>query len=412
MFETITECRICGSNSLETVINVGQLVSCGVFPKANEPDPPTMPLELVQCTDCGLVQLRHDFFRDDLFRHSYGYRSGINESMKAHLAELVAAVERRVNLSADDIVLDIGSNDGTTLGFYDTPGLRRVGIDPTIENFKKYYKPDIQTVADFFTAKNFYNLNLGGRAKIVTSIAMFYDLPNPNAFVADVRDVLTPDGIWVMEQSYLPTMIDTSSFDTICHEHLEYYGMRQIMLLAERNKMRVVDVTLNEINGGSFQITLCHLNGPYPSNTQAIDALLKREKDEGYYGKAPFDRLSGHLDAVREEIMNFLTDAKRDGKLVHGYGASTKGNTLLQHFGISTELIPVIAERNQTKFGCRTPGSNIPIISEDESRAQNPDYYFVLPWHFRDGFLTRERAFLERGGKFVFPLPNFEIVGK
>src|SRR6202035_1916930 len=289
-------------------------------------------------------------------------------------------------------------------------GLVRIGIDPTIERFKQYYQPGILTVADFFTAELFFrSLNQGARAKAVTSIAMFYDLPDPNAFVADVRDVLEPNGIWVLEKSYLPTMIDTSSFDTVCHEHLEYYGLRQIILLAEHNGMRVVDVTLNDVNGGSFQITMCHRDGTHASNHQAINALLEREKAEGYGGKRPFDMLRSHIATVREKVMTFLSDAKRNGKLVHGYGASTKGNTLLQHFGITTDLLPVIADRNPTKYGCRTPGSNIPIISEVESRAQKPDYYFVLPWHFRDSFIARERDFLERGGIFVFPLPKFEM---
>jgi NDP-4-keto-2,6-dideoxyhexose 3-C-methyltransferase len=411
LFNAVTDCRICRSSSLKSVFNLGELVSCGVFPRANEPDPPSMPLELIQCADCGLVQTRHNYQRDDLFRHTYGYRSGINESMMAHLASLVASVERRLQLREGDIVLDIGSNDGTTLGFYQTPGLIRIGIDPTIENFKKYYHPRVITVADFFTADNFNKLKLGRRARAVTSIAMFYDLPDPNGFVADVRDVLAPDGIWVLEQSYLPTMIDTSSFDTVCHEHLEYYGLRQIALLAERNGMRVVDVSLNDVNGGSFQITICHEAGPWQSNVKSINALLDREQAEGYDAATPFDRLRSNVATIRDQLLTFLTEAKGAGKLVHGYGASTKGNTLLQHFGITASELPAIADRNQTKFGCRTPGTNIPIISEIESRAQNPDYYLVLPWHFRDGFIARERQFLERGGKFVFPLPKFEVFG-
>lgn len=412
MFETITECRICGSASLQTVFDLGQLVSCGVFPAVGEPDPPSMPLEMVQCSGCGLVQLRHNFHRDDLFRNTYGYRSGINESMRDHLAGIVAVVERRVKLREGDVVLDIGSNDGTTLGFYKAPGLVRIGIDPTIERFQQYYQPGIRTVADFFTRDNFRKLNVGAPAKVVTSIAMFYDLPNPNAFVADVRDVLAPDGIWVLEQSYLPTMIDMRSFDTICHEHLEYYGLKQIVLLAERNGLKVIDACLNDANGGSFRVTMCHAHQPYTGNDEAIGALLNREKAEGYDGQRPFEKLVACVAAVRENVMTFLRDAKCDGKVVHGYGASTKGNTLLQYFEITTDLLPVIADRNPTKYGCWTPGTNIPIVAEDDSRAQRPDYYFVLPWHFRDGFVARERDFLDRGGKLVFPLPKFEIVGK
>jgi len=369
-----------------------------------------MPLEVTQCTSCNLVQLRHDFHQNDLFRHSYGYRSGINEAMRAHLLGVVASIGRRVSLREGDIVLDIGSNDGTTLSFYQSPKVVRAGIDPTIDNFKQYYDPEILTLADFFTHESFRKLIPSGKARVVTSIAMFYDLPNPNTFVDDIRKVLADDGIWVVEQSYLPTMVETSSFDTICHEHLEYYGLGQIVRLVEQNGLRVVDVSLNDVNGGSFQVSVCHQGASFGRNDTAINALLERESREGYLGPAPFEQLKKQVSQVRDNVMGFLHDAKSSGRLVHGYGASTKGNTLLQHFGISTDLLPAIAERNASKFGCRTPGTRIPIISEEASRAQRPDFYFVLPWHFRQGFVVRERAFLEGGGKLAFPLPKFEIV--
>jgi NDP-4-keto-2,6-dideoxyhexose 3-C-methyltransferase len=411
LYKTIDRCRICGCGSLTTVYNLGALASCGLFPTANESDPPVLPLELVQCAECHLVQLRHDFSGDDLFRHTYGYRSGINETMKSHLAGLIAdACIRQKHLKAGDIVLDIGSNDGTSLSFYKTPGLVRVGIDPTIEHFKKHYQPGILTLADFFTAANFRKLIPTAKARIITTIAMFYDLPDPNGFVADIHAVLAQDGIWVMEQSYLPSMIEAGSFDTICHEHLEYFSLGQIVHLAERNGLRVIDVSLQSVNGGSFRVHLGHADGPFATNQVAIDRLLRREKDEGYLGPAPFERLQSLVSETRDQVMKFLTDAKHSGILVHGYGASTKGNTLLQHFGITSDLLPAIADRNQAKSGSRTPGSNIPIISEEDSRGQAPAAYLVLPWHFRDSFIARERAFLEGGGKLVFPLPRFEVV--
>jgi GDP-mannose 4,6-dehydratase len=412
-FETIRKCRICGHPSLHTVFDLGSLASCGRFPAADEPESPTGPLEVVQCASCKLVQLRHDFHGDDLFRHTYGYRSGLNETMKTHLSKLIAGLcERQHPLRPGDIVLDIGSNDGTSLGFYQAPGLVRVGIDPTIERFEKYYAPGILTLADFFTAANFRKLVPAGKARIVTTIAMFYDLADPNAFVADIGKVLADDGLWCTEQSYLPTMIDNASFDTICHEHLEYYTLRGIMLLAARNGLRVIDVALNDVNGGSFQVVLGHANSPLQPNQAAIDSLLLKEEREGYGSGAPFERLKSLVSDARKSVMGFLTEAKSSGRLVHGYGASTKGNTLLQYFGITADLMPVIAEVNATKFGCRTPGTGIPIISEEQSRQQRPYAYFVLPWHFREGIIRRERAFLESGGVLVFPMPRFEIVTK
>jgi NDP-4-keto-2,6-dideoxyhexose 3-C-methyltransferase len=409
----ISRCRVCGGDNLREVFSLGDLVSCGAFPSKSEPDPTAAPLSLVQCDPCGLVQLAHNFDGNNLFRNSYGYRSGINESMVRHLREIAFNVRQRVRFSPGDIVLDIGSNDGTSLSFYeDEKGLRRIGIDPTIAKFKSYYQPGIETVDEFFTAAQFRKSAGSLQAKAITSIAMLYDLPDPNIFVADIASVLAPDGLWVFEQSYLPLMVERGSFDTICHEHLEYYGMHQINDLLARHGLRAFDVRVNDVNGGSFQIWACHAGGPYPANAAAVDLLLRKERLEGYLGDAPLQSLRTNTEAARKQTLDFLEQCVASGKVVHGYGASTKGNTLLQYFGITPRLLPAIADRNADKEGARTPGTGIPIISEEQSRAKKPDYYFVLPWHFRDVFLEREKAFMDRGGKFVFPLPVFDIVAK
>jgi hypothetical protein len=406
----IGHCRICGADQFRELFDLGQLHSCGVFPRGGEADPPAAPLDLLQCVACGLVQLSHDFAGDDLFRSTYGYRSGLNESMVRHLKQIAAAVQRRVALGAGDIILDIGSNDGTLLSSYDVAGTTRVGIDPTIARFRKYYPAEIRTLDDFFSEQSFRQVCASGSARVITSISMFYDLPMPNAFVGDLVKILARDGIWILEQSYLPTMVERNSFDTICHEHLEYYSLRQIVDLASRHGLRVFDVLLNDVNGGSFQVWACRSDAPYSTNHEIISRLLEKEAKEDYASGQPILRLQARISEIRDSVIKFLTDLRRQGKLVHGYGASTKGNTLLQFFGITTELLPAIAERNEEKFGCRTPGTGIPIISEDESRALQPDYYFILPWHFREAFLSRERNFIERGGHLIFPLPTLEVV--
>lgn len=407
--ETITKCRLCGGASLAAVCNLGLLASCGVFPGASDPDPDRAPLELVRCDDCGLAQLRHDFDGDELFRDAYGYRSALNESMARHLGTIARAAIERAQPKPGDLVLDIGANDGTSLSFYPAT-LTRVGIDPTIRRFDKYYPDDILRAPDFFSEQSFRKLAGDAHARIITSIAMFYDLPDPNTFVAGIRAVLAPDGLWALELSYLPAMMDANSFDTICHEHLEYYCLAQIETLLARHDLRVFDVALNDVNGGSFQVWACRKDGPYPENTAALDALRQRERREGYESGEALQSLQTRVEHARKDALDFLRTARAEGKLVHGYGASTKGNTTLQACGIDPELLPAIADRNSDKHGCRTPGSNIPIISEEESRAAKPDYYFVLPWHFRSAFVQREQEFLNRGGKLVFPLPRLEIV--
>ena len=407
--KAIERCRICNLSRFRELFDLGELHSCGVFPCQNQADPPAAPLNLVQCTACGLVQLSQDFASDDLFRLTYGYRSGLNESMVNHLGRITAAVQGRVALKPRDIVLDIGSNDGTLLSSYSVADIVRIGIDPTIARFRKYYPPGVLTLDEFFSEKNFRNL-ISGSARVVTSISMFYDLPAPNEFVRDVASILAPDGVWLLEQSYLPSMVERNSFDTICHEHLEYYCLGQIVDLTARHGLRVFDVSLNDVNGGSFQVWVCRAGALYPSNNESIAGLLEAEKMQGYPSGKPILDLKARVHFIRGGVLDFLTNVRRQGKLIHGYGASTKGNTLLQFFGITPELLPAIAERNEEKFGCRTPGTHIPIISEDESRALRPDYYFVLPWHFREAFLKRESEFIARGGRLVFPLPTLDIV--
>lgn len=405
----VKRCRICGSIEFRGLFDLGDLHSCGVFPRAGEMDPPVMPLNVVQCTGCGLVQLAHDFETEEFFRSNYGYRSGLNESMVRHLQGLVRKAEERAGLKSGDIVLDIGSNDGTLLSSYGVPSVVRIGIDPTVARFRQYYPPGIATLDEFFNEPNFRRLQPSGSARIVTSISMFYDLPAPNDFVRDIASILADDGIWILEQSYLPSMVERNSFDTVCHEHLEYYALRQIADLAQQNGLRVFDVELNDVNGGSFQVWVCKQSASYPSNAAAIDRLLESETRHGYPDGRPVLELKKRVDDIRTRVLDLLRDCRRQGKLVHGYGASTKGNTLLQYFGITSDLLPAIAERNEEKFGSRTPGTGIPIISEAESRSMKPDFYFALPWHFRDSFLHREKEFIDRGGRFIFPLPSLEV---
>jgi NDP-4-keto-2,6-dideoxyhexose 3-C-methyltransferase len=395
---------------MQSVIDLGELASCGVFPRADEPDPLKAPLELLQCEACGLVQLAHDYDGEDLYQGRYGYRSGINESMVRHLGTVTDTISSRIDLQKGDVVLDIGSNDGTLLKSYPDLGLTRIGIDPTIARFANYYDASIITVPDFFSAGT-YSAKLAGRkARVITSISMFYDLPDPMAFVRDIASVLADDGIWVLEQSYLPAMLERRSFDTICHEHLEYYCLHQIKRLCEDNGLRVVDVEFNDVNGGSFQVTVCQRNGTVAErHDAAIAAILAAERKSGFLTPMPFQKFGQEIVRLRARVLTFLVEQKRRGKVVHGYGASTKGNTLLQLFGITADLLPAIADRNPDKDGAHTPGSGIPIITEARSRQMRPDVYFVLPWHFRDSFIAREREFLEDGGTFVFPLPDFEV---
>lgn len=409
MFKEIKKCRISGSSSLITVLSLGEQYLTGVFPKSPLEKLTKGPLDLVWCPDSGLLQLKQSYSLDEMYGDNYGYRSGLNASMVRHLTHKIHMLEKMIMLSENDLVIDIGSNDATSLKAY-TGAHRKVGIDPIGNKFLEFYTDDIFLIPDFFSAEVFRHDFPNDKAKIITSIAMFYDLENPLAFVKDIEACLEDDGIWHFEQSYMPSMLRTNSYDTICHEHLEFYSFKVVKNLLETCGMRVIDVQMNNINGGSFAITACKTNASYKSNLPIINWMLQQEEDMGLDTPKPFRDFEERVFKHRKNLRELIDALTADGKKIFGYGASTKGNVLLQFCGLTAEDIPFIAEVNEQKFGSFTPGTHIPIISEKEAHAMRPDYFLVLPWHFKNSILEREQDFMKKGGKFIFPLPEIEIV--
>ena len=413
--KAITHCRICGNTDLLPVVSLGIQALSGRFPVVGSSDPPSAPLELVKCNGqdaCGLLQLAHSVPLNEMYGSTYGYLSGLNQTMSNHLRDIAVHAQQVVRLQENDIVLDIGSNDGTLLKSYTTKNIKRIGIDPGGEQFKNHYLDDIFLVTDFFSKQAFHSIFPSEKAKIITSIAMFYDLEEPMRFVSEVKEILHPDGIWILEQSYMPTMIKMNAFDTICHEHLEYYTLKQIVWMMERNDLRLIDVAFNDVNGGSFQISVCHKNARYPDGSEKVMGILHDERNQGFDTQKPFHDFNQRISRIRQVLYNFLYGEKMKGKTIHLYGASTKGNVLLQFCGIDYRLISFASDRNPLKNGRWTPASHILIFSEQFSRACKPDYYLVLTWHFRKEFIEREQKYLENGGCFIFPLPEVELVKK
>jgi hypothetical protein len=409
MYIEITKCRICNSNKLENVLSLGKQELTGVFPKKPDQIVTNGPVDLLWCTNCGLVQMKQSYSLSEMYGDNYGYRSGLNQHMVNHLRNKVNFLMGKVELSKGDIVLDIGSNDATSLKFY-PDGILRIGIDPTGNKFKEYYTSGIELVPDFFSKANFRMIFPDQGAKIVTSIAMFYDLEDPIQFARDIESVLDPEGVWHFEQSYLPSMLRTNSYDTICQEHLEYYSMTSVQYILSNTGMRIIDVEMNDINGGSFAITACKENANYKSNEAVINWMMEEEEKMGINSERPYSVFEEKVHQHRESLISLLEKLKKEGKKILGYGASTKGNVLLQYCGIDRTYLDCIVEVNEQKFGSFTPGTLIPIISEAEARSMNADYMLVLPWHFRSTILEREKEFRQRGGKFIFPLPFIEIV--
>lgn len=414
-YKMIDGCRVCGNKELMTILDLGQQALTGVFPRSRDEVDLVAPLELVKCspTGCGLVQLRHDVDLNVMYGERYGYRSSIRPFMVQHLKSKVDRVMEFADLGPGDLVLDIGSNDSTLLRQYPQEnGPHLVGCDPSAEKFRDRYPEGSDLIVDFFSAGAFRGRMGDREASIVTSIAMFYDLPDPVEFMRDVRAVMADDGVWMIEHSYLASMLDTNCYDNICHEHLEFYALSQIEYMAERAGLKVLSAEPTDVYGGSLCVVLAKDTSTRPVDEAGLQKLRTLEVEAGLDTMAPFEAFRERIERHRQELRDFLDSSKTKGLLTLGYGASTKGNVVLQYCGITEEDLPCIGEVNEEKDGCLTPGSKIPIVSEEAAKDLVPDQLVVFPWVYRDGFIEREQEFLARGGRLVFPLPELEIFEK
>lgn len=406
----IDSCRISASKNLIKVLSLGDQVLTGVFPKDRQQHITTGPLDLVWCPDSGLLQLHHSYDLSEMYGLNYGYRSGLNDSMVQHLRNKVNHLVQLRPVESGDVVLDIGSNDATLLSAYDVAGLNRIGIDPTGVKFASFYKDGIELVPDFFSANAYKSKFANQPAAIITSISMLYDLEQPSNFVSDIAKILDKDGIWHFEQSYMPTMLRMNSYDTVCHEHLEYYSLHVVKALVEKHGLKIIDVQMNSVNGGSFAVTVARVDSKIIPNSVVIDWMLAQEDQMGLDTPKPYREFKERVFRHRDDLVRLIKSLNANGKKVVGYGASTKGNVMLQFCGFTDKDIACIVEVNPDKFGSFTPGTHIPIISESDAKSMQPDYMLVLPWHFRDSIVRRETEYLASGGKLIFPLPEIEIV--
>lgn len=417
MISSLT-CRVC-EGPLEAVLSLGeQYISTFVSP--DQPDGAKAPLDLVLCRQCRLLQLRHTVPGEMMYQN-YWYRSGTNQTMRDALADISGAAEKLVQLQAGDSVLDIGCNDGTLLGSYTMPGIYKIGFDPA-QNLAVFSREAAhKIVVGFFDADRFLaEADLRGlRPKVVTSIAMFYDLEDPQKFVADIRRIMHPDGMWIVQMSYLPLMLKQNDFGNICHEHLEYYSLQSLEYLVGLHGLSIVDAQLNDVNGGSIRVFIRNRAanpttfGDEAYREQAADRVSELRESEAKLGletMTPYREFADRVQGIKRDVSDFVKNQVEHQKRVFVYGASTKGNTMLQYFGLDRSLISAAAERNPDKWGKVTVGTRIPIISEAEARAAKPDYFLVLPWHFIEEFKTREKNYLSSTGRFIVPLPQFSLI--
>jgi GDP-mannose 4,6-dehydratase len=403
-------CRICKNPDLTDIINIGNQVITSRFPLYGDFSTPTTPIVLSLCKECSLVQLKYSTNASEMYEYEYGYRSGISNTMREHLKTYQEEIISKISLEEGDTIVDIGSNDSTMLQYYDRK-FKRIGVDPTGKQFKQYYG-EVELIPNYFTENNFRSVYSDLRPKIVSSISMFYDLPDPVQFAKDIHSILDDNGIWTCEQSYIITMLRRNSIDTICHEHLEYYSLTAIKRIADMANFKIIDVKFNECNGGSFRIYFAKQNCKlYEEATNVITKIIEDEDNYKIRDPSLYFKFLNNCDVEVLKLNKFIDTVNKCGQKIYIYGASTKGNCLLQYGKIDECKIKYAVERNLNKVGKMT-STGIGIISEETMRSNPPEYLLVLPWHFRDEIIKREDEFLEKGGQLIFPFPHFEIYSK
>lgn len=410
-------CRLCESPALIPIISLGNQYVVD-FVDSNDAEQVRAPLDLVLCDPsaggCSLLQLKHTFSKDKLYRY-YWYRSGMNKTMTDELQGMARLAEQMVHLRPGDAVIDIGSNDSTLLRGYATPNITTVGFEPARNIATQYGLEGVsKVILDYFNYPAWQREFGNRKARVVSAIAMFYDLDNPNSFVADIASCLAPDGVCLVQQNSLPAMIERNVFDNISHEHVCYYSLTTFMKLLNRHGLEVFDVEENNVNGGSMRAFIRHAgSATAPQSAGGADrvrALLEKEAGLGLDRKETYVAFADRITAIKEKLRTFLQGEIAKGKTVYAYGASTRGNVMLQFCDLDHRVITAAAERNPDKWGKKTVGTLVPIISEADARLARPDYFLVLPWQFLDEFIKRESEHFMRGGKFVVAMPDFRVI--
>jgi len=410
----LQKCRFCGNTSLIPCVNIGEQYLSSIFPDNLNYRNKMLkwPLDLVLCekneNSCGALQLSHIFDMTDMYE-DYPFTSSTNSSMPLILKDVVDSVLPIIHLTEDDLVLDIGGNDGTLLSFLQDIKCELLCIDAA-KNIKPAFSSNkFNTVVGFFS-KDVFKSVTNKDAKLVFSIAMFYHLSNPVQFSKDVASCMTDDGIWIIQMAYLPAMIRTNMYDNIVHEHAGYYGINHMNWIMDNAGLEIFDVILNDVYGGSFRVFVKKKGCSKYSTTERFKQELQNEKELQIYNPSTYLDFMKRVDKTRTNLVDLCKDLKSQGKSIWIYGASTKGNTILQYCGINKDLIDAAADSNPFKIGKYIIGADIPIKDEEEMRITKPDYLLALPYSFVDGFMKREQDLIDNGTKFIVPLPEVKIL--
>ena len=415
----LKKCKICGNTNLEKVVSIEEQFLSATFVKSNYKNPLTKiktPLTLVLCKSknkkksCGHLQLL-EMVKPDLLYREYYYRSSTNDTMKKDLQEVTKSLIKIVKPRKKDLIVDIGSNDNTLLNFYNK-NFSFIGFEPA-KNIKKIKtKNNIKIINNYFNSKEFFKTTKQ-KAKIISSCAMFYDLKNPKNFVNDIKNIIDNDGVWCVQISYLLHMITNMNFYDICHEHLSYYSIESFENLLKPFGLKIFSIKTNNVNGGSIRFYICKKTCDIYDNKSYLNNIKKLKNIEKKYqlkNKKTYLNFEKKINKFKTITKRYINKSILNGEKVLALGASTKGNILLQHFGLTKKEIPFISEINKFKIGLKCIGTDIKLISEKDAKLLKPDLMLVLPWYFKDEILKREKNFLKKGGKLFFPMPYPHII--
>lgn len=413
----IKNCRACNSAEIISIISLGkQYVTNFIDSEEQQKNIPVVPLELVLCNKCKLLQLKHNAPPESMWGEQYWYKSGISTTIKEDLKNIAEKAQKICELKKEDMIIDIGCNDGTLLEVYNHPKQNLIGFEPSKNVAREAEEKGFKVINNFFNADDFKKELGNKKAKIITAISMFYDLEEPNKFLGDIFSVLDKEGLFVIQQNYLVTMLEQNAFDNICHEHREYYSLTSLKNILEKYGLEIFDVEQNDINGGSIRTYIkvkgnWELKG-FDGAEQRIKTLLDREDKLGLNTLKPYQEFASRISKIKKDLMNFLKNEEAKGKRIWIYGASTRGNIALQYFGLDSAIISGIADKNSDKWGKKTVGSLIPIFSPEKMREEKPDYLLINTWHFLKEIMKQEEDYFNKGGKFVVALPEFKVISK
>lgn len=408
---TETNCRSCGADGLRPLLSLGRMPLANALLTAEQLNQPeaTYPLDLAFCTRCALVQITETVPPEQLFK-DYVYFSSFSDTMLAHARTLVERLVDQRRLDRSRLVVEVASNDGYLLQYYKAAGVRVLGIEPAA-NIAKVAEGErgIPTLCEFFDEGLAHRLRAEGtRADVVHAHNVFAHVPDPNGFVRGLRLILREDGVAVIEVPYVKDLIDRCEFDTIYHEHLCYFSLTALERLFGRHGMAIADVERVPIHGGSLR--LFAVADGSAARARAVEELLAEEAAWGVDDVRFYQNFGARVDALRRDVRALLDDARRAGRRVAAYGASAKGSTLLNYFGLGADVLDFVVDRSTKKQGYFTPGTRLPICAPETLMERRPDYVLLLTWNFAQEVLQQQAEFRRRGGRFIIPIPELTVV--